>query len=501
MEDTELPTMDELMDMMLSSTPGDPTITLHDVLHAHLPSSPAIYQSDKLASTLQVTETALDIPENEQLCKIVFAPKMLNHLVNHEEHFPFPPLTGARGIRTLERIHPTNTEYGLSPYIYCEMDVAQLVLCHILRPVMAALEISAASNASEEPRLAGHPYGTTIPDCRLVTYTVNPISGTLGPPMKQLITIEYKSDNVLTPPGPPTSTVDVSTSPTPNEIFASLLKMNRSKYPVGSAVKFHWPDTPSEANADIETRVIIQLWRELEKTRLGILTSYAQTIFLVRDGTTLYLSTPYRAGPLKKPNISPLMATYCFFKYALGLYGELELRLPSAEPGGASERFWGSQRVAMVEAAGVVLPTLCSMITNNAESDTSGAGSSSDEEDWTDNEGRDQEDVQMAPHTPPQTHTLFFDSPLTPESSSSPDRQSTRNVGSLQEQQHALSSSRRPSMGISDDDMSITDDAMSTSDDHDHDNHDDDHVEDDGDEDDDDDDYEDEDDDDYEDDD
>lgn len=68
----------------------------------------------------------------------------------------------------------------------------------------------------------------------------------------------------------------------------------------------------------------------MKDTKQGILSTYNTTIFFIRNDDTLFISPSYMWDVRQFGKISPQLASYCFYKYAVGLYApKIKPEVPS----------------------------------------------------------------------------------------------------------------------------------------------------------------------------
>ncbi|KAI0084608.1 hypothetical protein BDY19DRAFT_970143 [Irpex rosettiformis] len=352
--------------LALLTIPLPPSPPFYDAKEARFPSQL------KLKDTKKLTDSVLGIPTEERLEKVVYAHSMLRPFLNYEREQLVRSLNGSgpHGAAFLSNVHPECTPRIQSPRcIYSEDDVATLAETYIFHPVITAVRVQRGgsfnldSMGAEYPYLASCAKGSVIPDRQLLNEVI-PSNGPPGRPnaaVAPVLCVEYKTERVFQILK---SRFTIEKQKTPSSIFSDLQQYNEEYFPEGCAVQFLWPENVTAADSDKLTRVLVQIWLEMKISAAVIITSYDSTIFCVRNGNTLYLSPTYHPVSQTPGGMNELrLATYCFFKYALGLYPEnlnLNINLPSRND---DTREWPSPKdMSIVESFGVVHQTLCSSV-------------------------------------------------------------------------------------------------------------------------------------------
>lgn len=261
---------------------------IYTLLKTPLHAPPPIYGNNvatvkkdlKLTATKSLTQTVLTVPQDKQMKRVVYAPRMLKNLMRHQAEQQTYPLDGtyARGASLITTIHPTSTSQFFPGRVNSEADVA--LICHtsILRPAVAAYlgQRNLEGGPQQYPFLASSAYGSVIPDQELLdgprTNTNVKSEQAEANAQQKLakfrpagerpaVSIEYKVDNVIRR----WQEVDHIVPPLkiPRTIFLNLQTLGRNTaevkhFPEGSAIKFIWPKDLS-TDSDHLTRILIQV--------------------------------------------------------------------------------------------------------------------------------------------------------------------------------------------------------------------------------------------------
>lgn len=219
--------------------------TLHDLLQAKPPPTPAVYKRGAMTSTKHITKSEVGLGERLPLRRIVFLPRLVDQLFpiaqDMLDHFRIR-LDDPVHSRFITHVLPEIPISLLPRKVFTERDIASWCDSTIFRPALAALRaVMIGRIALEEnpiyPYLSSSPTSTITPDAQLVCKGDQTSDETES--VVKLI-IEHKSQSIA------------------NAIFADLFK-KPDDFPEGRAVRFQWPTTGDMASCDPRTRVIVQV--------------------------------------------------------------------------------------------------------------------------------------------------------------------------------------------------------------------------------------------------
>ncbi|KAI0084589.1 hypothetical protein BDY19DRAFT_997508 [Irpex rosettiformis] len=361
---------DILRSTLESATNVDPSrnYDILSLLDVPLPLSPSFYDSSrhKLSSTKSLTDVTLKMPRNKRLERLIYAPNMLDGVEKNErESIEFPNLNGSGpygATLVTHALEDVGSGRHAPPVIFSEEDVAKIVEVNVFDPVIDAARvllsrsISPGTQDPEYPYLVSCSKTEVIPD--RVLWHKSTINGETV--AKMALSIEYKSERVLQKSWKSSKEKDQGHNH--GHIFSALQENDKDCFPVGCAIKFAWSKDTKSGHNDVLTRVLVQIWLEMDTTQTdkAILTSYDSTIFFVKRSNTLYFSPTYRPTPEPGKTSNLRLGVYCFVKYALGHYNDSDIDLPVIKD---ETRGWPPVEIMdTTESFGVVQMTLCSSV-------------------------------------------------------------------------------------------------------------------------------------------
>ncbi|GBE89701.1 hypothetical protein SCP_1700250 [Sparassis crispa] len=290
--------------------------TVDQALRTILPRAPDPYKKGALTSTKDITQTELNVDENDQLEKIVYVPtlvtclrdraveKLQNLHINWDED---------DDILSVTSFHPYTTARNLPRTIWSEKDIEHWTHAVLFRPAVAAVRAVMLQDIKHDFDKV-HPYVSSssdidvIPDGMFVLSEEDSIP-TIG------VVIENKTPSMWE------EGMDYSKLEWPEGSERDI--------PAGTAMRFYWP-TKIIGNRE-QDRVIVQAWTQLVKAEcdLGIISTLNTTIFLARGRgnhrNTLYISPAYRRA------MCPIYAVFCWFAIAAGIFKYEDLNLPTPD--------------------------------------------------------------------------------------------------------------------------------------------------------------------------
>ncbi|KII89948.1 hypothetical protein PLICRDRAFT_174757 [Plicaturopsis crispa FD-325 SS-3] len=282
-----------------------------------LPPSPPLYKAGMLAGTRSPTSADLEMPAEDQLTDVVYAPDLITRpLTAVEAHLRatyFDP-TQEYTREWLGSVHPTYTCSQLPNKVHSEHDSEAWVF-NMVRTAFALYE-TIGNKKLEGGLEPGFPNM-----CSGCTATSTPDGVVHSRQDKHGVNVAAATCEVKTPGVFPQI---LTSGPSRLRLFDGILDTINKTSHTGHSVKFTWPssDTSFTAIQDSDSKILAQIWAQMHHCQVpfAMLSSYENNLFFAKRGTTLYVSRPYVIG---ETNVVP--AVTAFIAMAMGEFEEFML--------------------------------------------------------------------------------------------------------------------------------------------------------------------------------